>query len=143
MPRGGVLAAINGGHNDHQVLTVAVNEAKGGPGNLTLLCVIVVGWDRRLNQSEEVALHYSERVIQDAERYLESSGVSASAKQELVQARSAGGGIVELAHRMDAELIVIGTRHFLGDEGLELGPTATYVLKHAACRVLAAHDPLA
>ena len=143
MARGGVLAAINGGHNDHQVLRVAVNEAKGERGNLTLLYVIVVGWDRRLNQSEGIALHYSEKVIRDAELYLESSGISANAKQELVQARSAGGGIVELAHRIHADLIVIGTRHFLGDEGLEVGPTATYVLKHAACRVLAAHDPLA
>ena len=37
---------------------------------------------------------------------------------------------------------MIGTRRLLGDDGLELGPTATYVLQHAPCRVLASFDPL-
>ena len=142
MPDGGVVATINGGHNDHQVLTVAAEEAARTNKGLTLLYVIVVGWDRGLNQSEDAALRRCDKVVENAEQYLKSTGARGNAKQQVVQARSAGGGIVELARQIEADLVVIGTRHFLGDDGLELGPTATYVLKHAPCRVLASYDPL-
>lgn len=142
MPNGGVVATISGGHNDHQVLAVAAEEAARTHTDLTLLYVIVVGWDRGLNQSEDAALKRCDKVVENAEQYLKATGAPGNAKKKVVQARSSGGGIVELARQVEADLVVIGTRRFLGDDGLELGPTATYVLQHAPCRVLASFDPL-
>ncbi len=142
MPNGGVVATINGGHNDHQVLSVAAEEATRTRKGLTLLYVIVVGWDRKLNQSEASALLRCDRVVESAEEYLKLSCGRKSAESKVVQARSVGGGIVELARQIEAYLVVIGTPHHVGDDALELGPTATYVLQHAPCRVLASHDPL-
>ena len=142
MPSGGVVATINGGHNDHQVLAVAAEEATRTRKDLTLLYVIVVGWDRGLNQSEASALMRCDRIVASAEEYLKLACGRRSAESKVVQARSAGGGIVELARQIEADLVVIGTPHHLGADTLELGPTATYVLKHAPCRVLASYDPL-
>jgi nucleotide-binding universal stress UspA family protein len=142
MPSGGVVATINGSHNDHQVLAVAAEEATRTRKDLTLLYVIVVGWDRGLDQSEAAALLRCDRIVESAEAYLKLACGRRSAESKVVQARSVGGGIVELARQIEADLVVIGTPHHLGDHGLELGPTATYVLKHAPCRVLASYDPL-
>src|SRR5437588_1244391 len=66
-----------------------------------------------------------------AERY----GVSS--KRVLERQHAAGPAIVEAAERANASLIVIaGEQRFSHAGRLRLGSTATYVLKHAGCRVM-------
>src|SRR5262245_8637175 len=66
-----------------------------------------------------------------AERY----GVSS--KRMLVRRHAAGPAIVEGAEQCKASLIVIaGEQRFSRAGRVRLGSTATYVLKHADCRVL-------
>lgn len=66
-----------------------------------------------------------------AERY----GVSS--KRILVRRHAAGPAIVEAAEQSGASLIVIPSEQRFSRSGrLRLGPTATYVLKHADCRVI-------
>ncbi len=142
MSGGGIVASINGGHNDHKVLDIAADEASRLHAGLTLLYVIVVGWDRGLNQSDDAALRECDKTIENAEGYLKKHDSRTSSESTVVQARSAGGAIVEHARQNDADLVVIGTRRYLGHDSLELGPTASHVLKNAPCRVVACYDPL-
>jgi len=66
-----------------------------------------------------------------AERY----GVSS--KRLLERRHAAGPAILEAAERKDASLIVIsGDQRFARSGRVRLGATATYVLKHATCRVM-------
>jgi nucleotide-binding universal stress UspA family protein len=69
-----------------------------------------------------------------------------SSKRVLERRHAAGPAIVEAAERTRASLIVIaGEQRFSRAGRLRLGPTATYVLKHAGCRVMviSAHSGLA
>ena len=66
-----------------------------------------------------------------AERY----GVSS--KRVLERQHAAGPAIVEAAERKGASLIVLsGEQRFARSGRVRLGTTATYVLKHATCRVM-------
>jgi len=66
-----------------------------------------------------------------AERY----GVSS--KRVLERRHAAGPPILEAAERSGASLVVIAGEHCFARSGrLRLGATATYVLKHATCRVM-------
>jgi nucleotide-binding universal stress UspA family protein len=66
-----------------------------------------------------------------AERY----GISS--KRVLERRHTAGPAILEAAERNEASLVVIAGEHCFARSGrLRLGATATYVLKHATCRVM-------
>jgi nucleotide-binding universal stress UspA family protein len=66
-----------------------------------------------------------------AERY----GVSS--RRVLARRHAAGPAIVEAAEQCGASVIVItGEQRFARSGRVRLGSTATYVLKHAECRVL-------
>lgn len=136
------MAAINGGHNDPRVIAAARNEAVRSKCDLTLLHVIVVGWDRDLEQSDETSLRESEKIVASGEALLKKNGGKPKFRTQVLQARSAGGAIVELALQMEADLIVAGTRRYVGRDELDLGPTAAHVLKNAPCAVLVCHDPM-
>ena len=84
------VATINGSHNDHQVLDIAADEASRLHAGLTLLYVIVVGWDRGLNQSDDAALRECDKTIENAEGYLKKHDSRMSPESTVVQARSAG-----------------------------------------------------
>lgn len=142
MPGGGVLAAVNGGHNDPGVVALAAQEAARSKHELTLIHVIVVGWDRDLQQSDEVALTESDEVLEHAEGLVRKGDRRPKFKTQVLQARSAGGAIVELGRQIEADLIVVGTRRYVGRDELDLGPTAAHVLQYATCPVVVWHDPM-
>jgi nucleotide-binding universal stress UspA family protein len=58
-------------------------------------------------------------------------------RRVLERRHAPGPAIVETAGRVAADLVVIAGDHRFGRSGrLRLGSTATYVLKHAPCRVM-------
>lgn len=74
-----------------------------------------------------------EQVLRRAEEVASAQGYQLSA--ELLQAREAGQGIVDEARERNADVIILGVRErpLVGD--FDLGKTADFVLRHAACEV--------
>lgn len=133
---------MNGGHNDPGVVALAAHEALLSKHELTLVYVIVVGWDRNLQQSDEDALEAGDKVVDHAEELVRKDRRRPRFKTQVLQARSAGGAIVELGRQIEADLIVVGTRRYVGLDELDVGPTAAHVLQHSTCPVVVWHDPM-
>jgi len=60
----------------------------------------------------------------------------------ILQARSAGAAIVDMARESGTELIVMATDYQKKLGELDLGRTIPYVMKHAACRVYICRAPM-
>ncbi len=76
-----------------------------------------------------------ERLAELAERYRKRS----MSVEVVVEVGPPGGGLVDLAERAAADLLVIGTRGLSGLAHLLLGSTAEYVVRRAKCPVLTIH----
>ncbi len=140
MADGLVLAAIDGGRNDARVLEIAAAQALRAETELVVLHALVIGWDRALEDSDEKGIIAAKQVLDRAEKLL-SKCPHGEFRGLNIQARSAGGAIVEMARNLDARLIVLGCRRLLGDESVDLGPTASFVLVHADCPTLLWRNP--
>tara|TARA_Y100000590_G_C15083483_1_gene774797 strand:+ start:67 stop:495 length:429 start_codon:yes stop_codon:yes gene_type:complete len=137
--KGPVIAALNGGICDKVVLDIAHGQAVAHDRQLVLVNVIEVGWDKALEESEYDALTNSEEILDKAVRLLrKKSRVEQSS--ECIQARSAGGALVELSSHIEASLLVVGTRRYVGDTTVEMGSTPNYVIRYAQCPVLLWHS---
>jgi len=136
---GPVIAALSGGACDKVVLDIAHGQAVVRERQLVVVNVIEVGWEKALEESEDDALTNSEKILDQAVRRLKKkSRVGHSA--ECIQARSAGGALVELSSRIEASLLVVGTRRYVGDTAVEMGSTPNYVIRYAQCPVLLWHS---
>lgn len=136
---GPVIAALSGGACDKVVLDIAHGQAVVRERQLVVVNVIEVGWEKALEESEDDALTNSEKILDQAVRRLKKkSRVAHSA--ECIQARSAGGALVELSSRIEASLLVVGTRRYVGDTAVEMGSTPNYVIRYAQCPVLLWHS---
>ena len=60
----------------------------------------------------------------------------------ILQARSAGAAIVDMAREIGTELIVMATDYQKKLGELDLGRTIPYVMKHAPCRVYICRAPM-
>jgi nucleotide-binding universal stress UspA family protein len=99
--------------------------------------VIEVPLDRPLDAPLPDEEEEAERVLDDAQAFLESYGVRAVTR--LVRARRAGPAIVEEAASRNAELVIVGApRQRMRTRGAVFGRTVDYVLKNAPMRVLVA-----
>jgi nucleotide-binding universal stress UspA family protein len=84
---------------------------------------------------EESALRAANDLLGRCQALAERYGVSS--RRVLERRHVVGPTIVEVAARHRASLVVIGVEHSFTRTGrLRLGATATYVLKHAACRAV-------
>ena len=140
MAEGPVVAAIDGGRNDANVVELAASRALRAECELVVLHVLVIAWDRALEDADEEAILEAERILERAEKFL-SKSPHGNYRGLTIQSRSAGGAIVEMAQNLEARLIVLGCRRLLGEESLDLGPTAAFVLGHADCSTLLWRNP--
>ncbi|HEX3455692.1 MAG TPA: universal stress protein [Gaiellaceae bacterium] len=89
---------------------------------------------------EEAARRDGRELLARCEAAADRYGVSS--RRALRRQHVAGPAIVEAADQFGAGLIVIaGDRRFARSGRLRLGATATYVLKHADCRVMVVSAP--
>ncbi len=120
-----------------EALVAAARLAADRGAVVVAVTVIDVPLDLPLDAPMPEAEEEAERVLDDAQAFLESYGVRAVTR--LLRARRAGPAIVEEAARRNAELIVIGApRRRAPGGGPVFGRTVDYVLKNAPCRVLVA-----
>ncbi len=88
----------------------------------------------------DVEIDVAERVLAQAQAY--ALEVSANADTEIRFANRAGVEIVEQAHEIDADLVVLGARLRRLDDGRpSLGPNVEYILEHAPQTVVTVVTP--
>ena len=116
-----------------EALVAAARLAAERAAVVVVVNVIEVPLDLPLDAPMEEEMDEAERVLDDAQAFLEGYGVRAVTR--LVRARRAGPAIVEEAARRNAELVVIGAPRQRA-RGPIFGRTVDYVLKNAPTRVL-------
>ena len=137
---------------EHELIVVAVDSSEESmhatavaaqlvsqKGELVFVHVLEVPLEFPLDASpppdEEAARRKGRDLLARCEAAADRYGVSS--RRALRRRHAAGPVIVEAANQFGAGLVVIaGDRRFARSGRLRLGSTATYVLKHADCRVM-------
>ncbi|HEX3346031.1 MAG TPA: universal stress protein [Polyangiaceae bacterium] len=138
-----ILVGIDGSPRTAGVLAAATTVARAQGGTITLVRAIGLPPEVPANfwkTTDEPLLVVLER---HAKEYLDEQAIQLPKElvgERLVVVGVPWQGICEAAHRIDAELIVIGSHGYAGIDRL-LGTTAAKVVNHANCSVLVVRDP--
>jgi nucleotide-binding universal stress UspA family protein len=105
-----------------------------GGGEVSLLNVIEVPFDRNLDTEDEGAVANADGILTRAEAALEERGVKV--RTSTVQARVAGPAIVDEANEVAADLILMGLRYKKRFGGQwDAGRTVPYVMRNSTAPV--------
>ncbi len=140
-----ILVPVKGAEIDEEAMRLAYTYAlaKIGKGrNIAVDVVYVVEVPHALPLNAELGpeIERGERALDNAEVTAREMGLAVEAS--ILQARSAGAAIVDVARESGAELIVMATSYQKKLGELDLGRTLPYVLKHAPCRVWICRAPM-
>jgi nucleotide-binding universal stress UspA family protein len=138
-----ILCATDGSEHGDRALRQAVRIALGSDGELHVAHVVekMPGGGRMRGQNVHLTeFEIDSRIVRQTEDLTHEQGMSA-AQVHIVP----GGGhparqLAELADRIDADLIVLGTRGHSPLAGIVLG-SVTQQLLHASCRPVLAVPP--
>lgn len=141
-----ILVAIDGSANAQRALEVAADLAHGLGAELRIAHVVFVPtmyWSMGVpgsaiptDQIEKDAAKVAQDLLSKASKFAEGRGV-VDPKEELVtDLVSPAQGILQLAERDSADVIVVGTRGNGGFKKLLLGSVANSILHYADCSVL-------
>jgi len=105
-----------------------------GEGEVALLHVIEVSFDRNLDSEDAEAVASADLILTRAEALLEERGVKV--RTSTVQARVAGPAIVDEANEQEADLILMGLRYKKRFGGQwDAGRTVPYVMRNSTAPV--------
>jgi nucleotide-binding universal stress UspA family protein len=141
-----VLVAIDGSPTAQRALETAVDLAKGTKAELRIAHVVYIPtlfWSMGVPGSavptdkiEEDAEEAARKLLAKAVKFAKDAGL-ADTKDELVtDLVYHAQGLVQLAERDEADVVVVGTRGNGGFKKLVLGSVANSVLHYADCSVL-------
>ena len=103
-------------------------------GEVALLHVIEVTFDRNLDSEDDEAVASADQILTRAEALLEARGVKV--RTSTVQARVAGPAIVDEANEQEADLILMGLRYKKRFGGQwDAGRTVPYVMRNSTAPV--------
>jgi nucleotide-binding universal stress UspA family protein len=103
-------------------------------GEVSLLHVIEVPFERNLDAEDEAAVASADTILADAEKIFAERGIRA--RTSTVQARAAGPAIVDDANELGADLIVMGLRYKKRFGGQwDAGRTVPYVMRNSTAPV--------
>lgn len=129
-----ILVPMAGTDADDAALRLAAMLLGGGHGEVTLLTVIEVPFDRQLDSEDPTAIGFADEVLGRAEAFLASHEVTS--RTSVVQARAAGAAIVDEAVEWGADLIVMGLRYKKRFGGAwDAGRTVPYVMRNSTAPV--------
>jgi nucleotide-binding universal stress UspA family protein len=133
-----IVVAVDGSEESAHATAVAARLV-AQKGELVFVHVLEIPLEFPLDANpppgEEAARRSGRELLARCEAEADRYGVTS--RRALRRRHAAGPAIVEAADQFGANLIVIaGDRRFARSGRLRLGTTATYVLKHADCRVL-------
>ena len=132
-----VVAVADGDESMHAAAVAA--QLVAPRGELVFVHVLEVPLEFPLDAppppGEEAARRRGRELLARCEAAADRCGVTS--KRALRRRHAAGPAILEVAEKVGANLVVIaGEQRFARSGRLRLGTTATYVLKHAPCRVM-------
>jgi nucleotide-binding universal stress UspA family protein len=133
-----IVVAVDGSEESMHATAVAA-QLVAQKGELVFVHVLEVPLEFPLDGSpppgEEAARRNGRELLARCEAAADRYGVTS--RRALRRRHAAGPAIVDAADQFGAGLIVIaGDGRFARSGRLRLGSTATYVLKHARCRVM-------
>ena len=129
-----ILVPLAGTEADESPLRLATVLLAGTEGQVSLLHVIEVPFERQLDAEDPNAIAFADEVIERAEAFLTEREVRV--RTGIAQARAAGAAIVDDAVEQNADLIVMGLRYkkrFGG--GWDAGRTVPYVMRNSTAPV--------
>ncbi len=129
-----VLVPVVGDPADEMALRVAAAAVANTHGQVSLLNVIEVPFQRQLDVEDPKAVAQAQRILDGAEELL--GVLHCDVRSSMVQARSAGAAIVDDAVAIGADLIVMGLpykRRFGGQ--WNAGRTVPYVMRNSMAPV--------
>ena len=140
-----ILVPVKGAPVDDEAMRLAYTYAmakreKGRNVEVDVVYVVEVPQALPLDAQLDDKIEKGEKALDHAEEVAHNMGLAVDAS--LMQARSIGAAIVDMARETSAEMIVMAVDYQkkLGD--LDLGKTLPYVLKNAPCRVWACRAPI-
>jgi nucleotide-binding universal stress UspA family protein len=128
-----ILAPVNGTAIDSEVIEFACSVAKRTKAEIYAIYVIEVKRSLPLDADMQPEMERGEQVLEQAEHIAEAN--DCRIQSELLQAREIGPAIVDEAIERSVDMVVLGLPFSKRIGEFELGKTASYVLKHAPCRV--------
>jgi nucleotide-binding universal stress UspA family protein len=140
-----ILVAVKGADIDDEAMRLAYTYAlakKGKGRNIAVDVVYVVQVPHSLPLDAELTeqVEKGEKALDHAESVARELSLEVDAS--ILQARSAGAAIVDMARESGTELIVMATDYQKKLGELDLGQTIPYVMKHAPCRVYICRAPM-
>lgn len=140
-----IMVAVKGADIDDEAMRLAYSYAaakkyKGRSIAVDVVYVVQVPHSLPLDAELTDQVEKGERALDHAESVAREMGLEVDAS--ILQARSAGAAIVDMARESGTELIVMATDYQKKLGELDLGRTIPYVMKHAACRVYICRAPM-
>jgi nucleotide-binding universal stress UspA family protein len=130
-----ILVAVAGAAVDADVIRVAANLAKAEHGEVLVVHVIEVPWNKPLDAILESETEKGEILLDHAAKIAAQAGVKIDT--ELLQAREAAAAIIDTAREREVDLVLLGMpyRKRLGRVYVAATVQGVYVGAH--CAVLA------
>jgi nucleotide-binding universal stress UspA family protein len=140
-----ILVAVKGAEIDDEAIRLAYTYAaakkhKGRSVTIDVVYVVQVPHALPLDAELTEQVEKGENALDHAEAMAREMGLEVDAS--ILQARSAGAAIVDMARESGTELIVMATDYQKKLGELDLGRTIPYVMKHASCRVYICRAPM-
>ena len=129
-----VLVPLIGAESDEIALRVAAVTLAATKGQASLLHVIEVPFQRRLDAQDEHAVARADEILQRGEELLRE--LQTDVRSGMVQASAAGAAVVDDAAELGADLIVMGLRYKRRFGGQwDAGSTVPYVMRNSTAPV--------
>jgi nucleotide-binding universal stress UspA family protein len=141
-----ILVPVKGDPStDEEAMRLAYTYAlakigKGRNVAVDVVYVVEVPHALPLNAELPEKVEKGERALDNAEAVAQEMGLAV--ESSLLQSRSAGAAIVDMARESGSELIVMATSYEKKLGELDLGRNIPYVLKNAPCRVWVCRAPM-
>lgn len=133
-----ILVPVVGESNDDLAVELACGLVGGPDAQIWVVYVIEVRRSLPLGADLPEEVSRAEAALARTEGLCKPT--AAHLETEILQARLAGPAIIDEAEKRGVELIIIGLPYRLHFRGFDLGETARYVLKNAACPVWLCRD---
>jgi nucleotide-binding universal stress UspA family protein len=135
-----ILAAIKDSDKySGDIARFAALLCKAEKGELFFVYVYEVPLSLPLDEEVPLELEKGEKILDAALELAEEMGVNG--ETHIIQARTAGAGIVGEIRDLQAELVVMGMQQNPEPGSVEIGSTPEYVLKTASCRTILIGPP--
>ena len=129
-----ILVPLAGTEADEAALRLTAVLLGGTEGQVSLIHVIEVPFERQLDAEDPAAVAFADEILGRAETFLTEREVQL--RTGIAQARAAGAAIVDDAVEQRADLIVMGLRYKKRPGGgWDAGRTVPYVMRNSPAPV--------